>query len=239
MTSSDEREIRDAVAARLRELVPSARIVHELNVCGTGSNRIDVAAVAPELIVAVEIKSRKDKLDRLAEQWPAFNACCHHVVVAAHEKHFVAHPEINAHIRDDLPRELTLNHPLFVKQRFWGHKVWRYPRPEKGEFGREPSWMFSTHWDRVRGRRADQPRAAAMLDMLWAEELRYECARHRLDSGSRRTRPDMIADMVWMMTGREICQAVCRQIRARVFAEADPAIAIERAQIARQEALAL
>ena len=238
MASSDEREIRDAVVARLRELVTGARIVHELNVCGTGSNRIDVAAIAPELIVAVEIKSRKDKLDRLDEQWPAFNACCHHVVVAAHEKHFIAHPEINARIRDELPRQLTLNHPLFVTRSFWDHKVWRYPRPEKGEFGRE-SWAFLTHWHSVRGRRADQPRAAAMLEMLWAEELRDECSRHRIDGGARRTRPDMIADMVWMMTGREICQAVCRQLRARHFAEADSPIPIERAPVARQEALAL
>lgn len=240
MASSDEREIRDAVATRLRELVPGARVVHELNVCGTGSNRIDVAAIGPELIVAVEVKSKKDKLDRLDEQWPAFNACCHHVVVAAHEKHFVAHPEVNDRIRDELPRELTLNHPLFVTKRFWGHKVWRSPRPEADDLLRKDTWMFSTHWDRVRGAKPAQPRAAAMLNMLWAEELREECARHRLDGGSRRTRPDMIADMVWMMTGREICQAVCRQLRARVFAEADPVIpAIPLVPAPKQDALAL
>lgn len=33
--------------------------------------------------------------------------------------------------------------------------------------------------------------------------------------------PVMIADMVWNMTGREICEAVCRQLRQRVFVRAD------------------
>lgn len=39
--SSDEQEIRDFVVAKLRQLMPSARIVHELNVSGQGSNRLD------------------------------------------------------------------------------------------------------------------------------------------------------------------------------------------------------
>lgn len=240
MASSDEREIRDAVAARLRELVPGARIVHELNVSGSGSNRIDVAAVAPELIVAVEVKSRKDTLDRLEVQWPAFRACCHFVVVAAHEKHFVASPEINKDIRDELPRELTLNHPLFVDKRFNSHQVWRYPRPAEDECWGKVSWVFDRRWGKDQQRRPRQPSATVMLEMLWADELRAECTRHRLDGGSRRTRTDMISDMVWMMTGREIVQAVCRQLRARPFFEADaPIVAEPVVAWPKQEALAI
>ncbi|MGX1741606.1 hypothetical protein ACWIEX_08630 [Bosea sp. NPDC055353] len=91
--SADEEEIRAAVIVRLRELMPNARLVHELNVAGQGSNRIDVAAIDRQVIVAVEIKSRKDTLKRLGEQWDAFTRCCHYVIVAAHEKHFVEHRE--------------------------------------------------------------------------------------------------------------------------------------------------
>ncbi len=211
--SADEEEIRVAVVARLREIMPAARIVHELNVAGTSSNRIDVAAIDRQAIVAVEIKSRKDTLKRLDEQWIAFSRCCHLVVVAAHEKHFIEHRE--PHWRESLPAELRLNHPGFEN---WSRRksIWRYPRPDRDPHGYDQPWTFCAIRD-VR----KQPQASAMLDMLWAEELRAECSRHRLASGSRRNRPEMIADMVWNMTGREIAEAVCRQLRSRSFVRSD------------------
>jgi len=73
MSSASEEEIRAAVVGRLRELMPDARIVHELNVAGQGSNRIDVAAIGKQAIVGVEIKSRKDVLKRLDEQGRSAN----------------------------------------------------------------------------------------------------------------------------------------------------------------------
>jgi hypothetical protein len=66
--SSDEGEIREAVVAHLLTLRPSARIIHELNCSTYGPNRIDVRAVTPAEILAVEINSQKDKLDRLPAQ---------------------------------------------------------------------------------------------------------------------------------------------------------------------------
>lgn len=214
--SSAEQEIRDAVVARLRVLMPGARIVHELNVAGTGTNRIDVAAIEQQAIVAVEIKSEKDKLDRLSEQWAAFKACCHHVVVAAHLKHFAEHrpPYLRAEDRG----EMNLNHPLFFGQ--WWHRshVWQFPVPERGRYGEKP-WSFNPH-----SACRTQPRAVDMLSMLWAEELRAESG-----FGSRAVRDTMIHHMAWTMTGREICEAVCRQLRARPFTEADAPIIQTRA----------
>lgn len=213
MASADEEEIRVAVVNRLRELMPAARIVHELNVAGQGSNRIDVAAIGEQAIVGVEIKSRKDVLKRLDEQWAAFSACCHYVIVAAHEKHFVEHRE--PHWGNHVPADMRLNHPAFVTR--WDHagKVWRFPRPAASrQF--EKVWTFDPFRDVQK-----QPQASAMLAMLWASELREECARHRLACDQRRTIPVMIVDMVWNMTGREICQAVCRQLRQRAFVRAD------------------
>ncbi|WP_278118673.1 hypothetical protein [Mesorhizobium sp. WSM4887] len=66
--SSAEAEIRDAAVARLRQRRPNARIIHEINVSSNGPNRIDVLAVDRAEIIACEVKSAKDKLDRLPAQ---------------------------------------------------------------------------------------------------------------------------------------------------------------------------
>ncbi|WP_157014882.1 NERD domain-containing protein [Mesorhizobium xinjiangense] len=227
MRSAAEKEIRDAVVARLRQLMPNARIVHELNVAGTGTNRIDVAAVASRAIVGVEIKSEKDKLDRLADQWDAFSKCCHRVVVAAHDKHFRDYRP--KHYRDDLPPYRYLDHPLFFDKPWHDFHVWRFPRPDKPNQSYHKPWTF----DALRDTQV-QPRATDMLRMLWAEELREECGRHRIPANSRSTRHFMIQQMVWLMTGREICEAVCRQLRARPFAEGDKQIVEMKTQVAAE-----
>lgn len=86
MASEAERYLRRLAVDRLRHLMPEARIVHELNV-ETGKCRVDLAAVAPDRLVFVEIKSRKDTLDRLPEQARTFAPACHRlVVVYASEK---------------------------------------------------------------------------------------------------------------------------------------------------------
>lgn len=94
--------------------MPGARIVHELNVAGQGTNRIDVAAIETQAIVGVEIKSRKDMLKRLAEQWDTFSKCCHCIIVAAHEKHFIEHREPDW--RDDVPSEIRLDVDRFTNR---------------------------------------------------------------------------------------------------------------------------
>ena len=86
--SPAEAEIRDPVVARLRELMPAARIIHEIQSACQGPTRIDVLAVTPDRIAAVEIKSSRDKLDRLPAQLEAMQRCAHHPIVALHAKHF-------------------------------------------------------------------------------------------------------------------------------------------------------
>lgn len=220
--SLDEQEIRNAVVARLRELVPGYRIVHELNVAGQGSNRIDVAAIGTEHIVGVEIKSRKDVLKRLDEQWKAFNRVCHLVIVAAHEKHFADYRHDGW--RADVPSERHLNHPLFFGHPRGRKKAWHFPRPdyEAMDYYRRrdaDDWRFDRFRDLMR-----IPHATEMLDMLWAAELQAECHRHHVSCTSRSTRPDMIRALAWNLTGKEVTHAVCRQLRQRSFAEADAPI---------------
>lgn len=80
MASDAERHLRDMAVARLRVLMPDARIIHELNV-ETGTCRVDLAAVAPTRLVLAEIKSRKDTLDRLPKQTKLFAPACHRLIV--------------------------------------------------------------------------------------------------------------------------------------------------------------
>jgi len=229
--SLDEQEIRNAVVARLRELLPGYRIIHELNVAGQGSNRIDVAAIGTEHIVGVEIKSRKDVLKRLDEQWAAFNKVCHFVVVAAHEKHFTGFRE--TYWKDDRASVPQLNHPLFYGK--WKHDnhVWRFPKPQESEWSKYrpdgTSWSFDRlrQFDRI-------PHATKLLEMLWAAELQAECYRHRVACTSRSTRPDMIRALAWNLTGKDVTHAVCRQLRQRSFAEADAPIYPEQTEPAPQ-----
>lgn len=224
--SADEQAIRNEVVARLRELLPGARVVHELNVAGQGTNRIDVAAITTDFIVGVEIKSKKDTLKRLDEQWAAFVKCCHLVIVAAHEKHFAEYRSPSD--REDVPPEIDLNHPLFLGKYRQRDHVWRFPRPPDDaaqRFWRRNGerWLFDP-WRDIRPKLP--PRSTDLLQMLWANELQSECHRHRLSATSRSTRFTMMREMALMMTGREVAQAVCRQIRARTFAEADAPIPI-------------
>lgn len=83
--SDAEGEVREAVVARLRQIRPDARIMHEVNASSFG-NRIDVLAVSRAEIIAVEIKSAKDKLDRLNDQMKAMRKCAHHAIPALHER---------------------------------------------------------------------------------------------------------------------------------------------------------
>ena len=222
MPSDAEIEIRTAVVDRLRELVPSGRIIHELNTASTGSRRIDVACVTPDKIYGVELKSEKDKLDRLQIQWDAFTACCHHVVVAAHRKFFVEHR--SRWQGSDSEPMLRLDHPL---SKSWAFRIalWCHPTPE---FFLDSQYEKLWSIDMRRVAHLPEPRAAAMLDMLWRDELFHECARHGVSVARRATRSEMIREMAWHMTGKEVCHAVCRQLRARDFTEADAPIVEEK-----------
>lgn len=222
MASDAERELRDAVVERLRALLPASRIIHELNTAGQGSPRMDLAAVTTEKILAVELKSERDRLDRLEDQCRAFAACSHHVLIAAHRRFFV---EYRAPWRqEDQPPELDFKH------RFEGYRsdrpiIWCYPIPDL-----QLRYEHHSHrWDinPIELAERPQPQAACLLEMLWRDELAVECARHRIATNRRSTRATMIRDMVWMMTGREICRAACRRLRARKFAEADPPVVVE------------
>jgi hypothetical protein len=69
--SDEELAMRALVVPKLRARWPEARIIHELPL-RYSKRRIDLAAVTPTEIIAVEIKSSRDVMDRLEAQIRAF-----------------------------------------------------------------------------------------------------------------------------------------------------------------------
>lgn len=203
--SPSERLMRDAVAARLRAELPRARIIHELVV---GDCRADLAAVEPERLLLFEIKSERDTLDRFDRQMTTFRELSHGAVAVVHEKWFDRTPYNSGAAR------------MAFEERVSGVGVWCFP---EAACDAAPTSAPLYRW-RLPRLTIRQPRAYDFLCLMWREEMAIEAARHRIAVGSRASMAQMAEQMAYLMTGREIAQAVCRQLRLRRFPEADAAI---------------
>ncbi|MGO4316697.1 NERD domain-containing protein [Agrobacterium sp. MCAB5] len=200
--SSAEGEIRVAVVERLREMMPGCRIIHEINAASFG-NRIDVLAVGEKSLAAVEIKSAKDKLDRLPDQIKAMSLVTPHVYAALHEKFLEGGP-------------LGSYPPKQARDAI----AWVFPRVE-----RKGHVECSNYW---RGRDAWRKPIATLppgaLLMLWREELQAICSGLGVKGYSKFTMEEAADHIRWRMTGEQIAVAVCNVLRARRCVEADPEI---------------
>lgn len=216
--SPAEGEIRDAVVARIRERRPEARIIHEINVSTFGPNRIDLIAVDRAEIIAVEIKSAKDKLDRLLAQMKAMEDVAHHAIAAVHEKFLVeqttnqwtAHSE-----RDGKFFMRTLPEGLKISD------AWVYP--EKRRAMRDDGVDSYASW-RFPAQTMDTALPAAGLDLLWRDELFHLCGALRIAAGRRATMGEMTRLLRWHCNGKELTRGICAMLRARRCVEADPEI---------------
>jgi len=85
--SEAEERIRVKAEAALREVWPSARIVHEL-MMRQGGCRIDLAAITPDRLIVVEVKSERDVLDRLKRQVEEAREVADGVMVALAGAHY-------------------------------------------------------------------------------------------------------------------------------------------------------
>lgn len=220
--SDAEAEIRSAAVDRLRQLRPDARIIHEI--CAFfGGTRIDVLAVSPSEIIAVEVKSEKDKLDRLPDQIEGMRGVAHHVITAMHEK-FLVEKETNewqAHYsRDgsffmgDVPTAAKKEH------------CWIYP--EKQRVTHEQGYDFIAKWYEPEAA-IQRPLPADAIHMLWRDELYELCGELGLAVPRRANMSLMSKLLRWSCTGRQLTRGVCRQIRKRKCIEADPPIYPEEA----------
>lgn len=211
-----EFEIRQKVVARFRELWPDARIIHEMNVEG-GAARADVVAVQPDRLWICEIKSERDTLSRLPDQVKFFGPCCHALIIAAHEKWTKSrgmtepHPKHGG--RSMIPS--LLDEAAAGLGRFYD--VWTYPEP-KLHGGRNWRQPFSVQ----------VPWYHRMIHLLWSDEIRAVANEHRIACTPRTPGYKLAPELSRLLTGREIERAVCKQLRARTFAEADEPIFVDR-----------
>lgn len=213
--SSAEAEIREPVVARLREIVPGCRIIHEINATGFG-NRIDVLAVGKDRIAAVEIKSAKDKLDRLPAQIEAMRGVTTEVFAALHEKFIEDNKHVGA-MPPDAARHAT---------------VWIYPRAErKGHVDCGVEWNRFDRW-----KKPVRSLPATAINILWREELHAICDCLGVRGVSRLDMRQAIDEIRWRMTGEQITKAICRALRTRECVEADPPITPANDNAAHQAA---
>jgi hypothetical protein len=201
MASSAEREIRDALVSWWHSHEPRGRVVHELPLSSfSGEGRADLAVVFPDMLVLVEIKSERDKLTRLQDQFKAMQASSHDFMCVLHDRWF----DPSGEVQD----QTWIN---------WAAKdhIWRYPEPAKG-------WTFERY---SRGYTTSlPPNPYRLLSLLWADELR-DCYGYAGIMGiGRATMPAMVSDLGQKLNGRQITRAVCAALRRRKFNEADPAM---------------
>jgi hypothetical protein len=221
--SSDEADIRTDVVAHIRMNWPSARIIHEINVSGQGSNRIDVLAVAPEAMLAVEIKSKKDKLDRLPEQIKAMRRATPHCFAAIHEKflvpekcnpHYAVWEKDGAYFRGTVPRDIRA-------------PVWVWPKRNRSMH--ENGLDSYERWGAPAMPMA-RPLPDAALEMLWANELRQMCADLRIGVSRTTVMSECVRLLRWQATGAEITRGICAALRRRECVEADPVASANHSQ---------
>lgn len=109
MASEAEERIRLKCEAALRQQFPDARIIHEL-VVRQGSCRLDLAAVTPNRVVLVEVKSERDVLTRLPQQMKEAREVADLFRVVVAERHLASAREIMGWTgivdEDDFAREI-------------------------------------------------------------------------------------------------------------------------------------
>ena len=212
-----EQAIRDAVTAKLKMFRPGARIIHEINACH-GGNRFDILAVGLAELIAVELKSEKDKLDRAPDQIAAMRGAAHHWICAIHEKFLIetkTNPGAAHYERDGIHYRHSL--PPQVRR---ASEVWVFPElPRACEV-----WPREGIW-REPELKLQMPLPESALAMLWHEELLKLCRDLHISIGSKRpTKKQMTNALRWYASGGDLTKGICAALRARECIEADERI---------------
>jgi hypothetical protein len=215
--SGEELAMRALVAARMRDLWPSARIIHELPL-RYSARRIDVAAVTEDDIFCAEIKSSRDTLDRLEEQLRGFASIASGMIVALAPKH-AGREDSGSH--DRARRGRPDNARDIIRRVDDTTAVWIADAETGALDASHAPWRFYTR----------RPWTARMLDMLHNVELEDIAYRHRcLARGSKPPNHEsLVTACEDLMGGREIRRAVCAALRTRdaFDKQSDPPIAAD------------
>jgi hypothetical protein len=183
--SSEELAMREAVIEWGRRRWPGARVMHEV---AAGWCRADLAFVGEDHLSAVEIKSSRDTLSRLEKQSDTFVKHFPEVWLAVAPKHVEGVSEKRHHDTGVLvvDDERVSEDIVYAPDR-----VWRTPA------------------------RVNRSLTVPCLYLLIGSELLSICKRRGLPSRSRMRTTDLFILIARRLTGDEIVQEVCRELRAR------------------------
>ena len=214
--SQAEQEIRTALVAHLRRVLPGARIIHELDTYS--GCRADVAAVCPEMICLFEIKSERDTIDRLAHQMRVFHRHSHFACAVLHWKWFDHQPYQHGEARMVAPDDVG------------SCAAWAYPQPDPGHSITSDWYRWGAPWLRIGQpplayhRQINIPHARDLIGLLHDAEVKLEARHAGVDLAAARYAHERKDLACLHMTGRQVSEAVCRRLRARPFADADPPV---------------
>lgn len=207
--------MRELCVAELRRQFPSARIVHELSL-RYSTNRIDLAAILENEIIAVEIKSSRDVADRLEKQLRAFRPICSRIIAALAPKWNEKRALIAKPIKGGTAYREDPTEAQAAIQRVdgWGIGVWTVCH-ESGSIEVTNA-----------GAKLDHLWSAKLLSILHVAELSEIAARHRVPVPQPQRHSILVDACAELMTGREIRRAACQALRSRdaFAAGSDPAI---------------
>jgi hypothetical protein len=211
--SDAEERVRAVAVAALRLEMPTARIIHELDV---GGARLDLAAIETDRIVLVEIKSERDVLTRLAGQLRFALSVTDDVRVVCTPRH---QAKITAarvpYIHEGPDRGANALHikglqhcSLHVESPAGLVKAWaNHP-------------LYNKNWNRER------IRAEHVMDLMLQSEAKE--ALRPLGAKSRWIQREVTAFAMEHLSGAQIRRMTCAALRARHFARADAPIQAER-----------
>lgn len=209
--SEAEEALRLKTEKALRKARPDARIIHEL-VLTQGGERIDLAAVWPDGIIIAELKSEKDTLTRLPAQLRASLALGCEVWLCLAEKWRPHIEALNTQSEEavSVTRKGYTYHthkpnPAYIAE--LNRVAIAYEKPDHIEF--DNTWNRRERFPPADG--------GAMLEMLWAEELRAIKGTHPRDP-----RRKCINAAREYLSGQEVRRACCAALLARNFPRADP-----------------
>ncbi len=184
--SSEELQLRAAAAAWGRKRLPGCRVIHEL-VCG--ERRADLVFVGEKDLIGVEIKSSRDRLDRLDEQIKEYGRYFPEVWLFIAPKWTQAAKKLAKELSG---MNIAVGHPGRVE----------VLRPSRAK----PPYR-------------DELVTARMLEWLWVDEAARIANRTQVIPGpvvgSRYPAANVRKLLARLLTGNEIIREVCRELRAR------------------------
>lgn len=180
--SSEELQLRAAAAAWGRRRLPGCRVIHEL-VCG--ERRADLVFVSEKDLIGVEIKSSRDRLDRLEEQLKEYGRYFPEVWLFIAPKWTPAAKKLSS-------TNIAVGHPDRVEVL----RPSKAKRPYRDELvtARMLEWLWADEAARIAIRTQVIP-GPVVGRRYPAENVRKLLAR--------------------LLTGNEIIREVCRELRAR------------------------